>query len=110
MPAFFSRRSILVIPGLRARPAVITTTSEPRRDEKSVEPLTSTSTPVSAIFWEMSMASPSARPGTMSTRVTSSIPADATSSAACAPTLPAPRKPIMSVFATAPSGTSTRGQ
>ena len=95
IPAFFSRRSILVIPGFRASPAVITTTVDPRSDEKSVEPLTSTSTPVSAIFWEMSIASPSASPGTMSTRVTSSIAAEATSSAAWAPTRPAPRKPIM---------------
>ena len=84
---------------MRASPAVITTTFEPRSDEKSVEPLTSTSTPVSAIFWEMSIASPSASPGTMSTSVTSSIPAEATSSAAWAPTRPAPRKPIMCVRA-----------
>jgi hypothetical protein len=47
IPEFFARRSILVIPGFLARPAVTTTRSAPASAEKSAEPLTSTSMPAS---------------------------------------------------------------
>jgi hypothetical protein len=67
MPTFVFSRSIRSMPGFRAIPAVITTTSLPAISAKSVVPRMRTSYPRSGAAWRKSSALELARPLTTST-------------------------------------------
>src|SRR5260221_8633668 len=86
------RRSVRDIPGLRGKPAVITTTSAPFTATRSVAPVTCGALCQSGAASSMSSAFPCGMPSISgrSMSVTSASPRSAMYSAALAPTLPAP--------------------
>ena len=92
MRAFVPIRSSRDIPGLRAIPAVITTTSEFAESAKSLVPCIFTSRPSTGVASSKSSAFPFVLPssGAISTNTTSASCWLAAQWAAAAPTLPAP--------------------
>ena len=96
--AFVERRSSRLMPGLRAMPAVTTTTSLPAVSAQSVVPVSRASKPMIGAAWKRSRALPAGIPSVagMSRRTTSPSSAAAHQWAVVAPTLPAP---MMEIFA-----------
>src|SRR5262245_24191685 len=90
MSALALSRSVRDMPGLRAKPAVVTTTSAPFTPERSLLPSIRPPLCHSGAACCMSSDLPCGIPSTMSIKVTSAMPRSARNSAALAPTLPAP--------------------
>src|SRR6266498_387887 len=89
--ALVSSRSILLMPGLRGRPAVITHTSEPAVSWEPLLPTIRVANPSIGRDWFMSSASPCGSPSTMSVITTSSAsPFSAMRWTVVEPYLPAP--------------------
>ena len=87
-------RAARSMPGVRGRPAVMTTTSQPLTRSSVVPPRARVGEPVTPDACSMSRATDAARPGTMSIRrISSAIPLIAARWAVVAPTPPAPMKP-----------------
>ena len=90
MPAFVFNRSSRLMPGLRASPAVMITTSELSVSSYVFAPVMRTSKPSTGAASARSKALPCGTPSTISTRTTSPSSLAASQCAAVAPTLPAP--------------------
>src|SRR5262249_41183361 len=90
MSALALSRSVRDMPGLRGKPAVITTTSAPLTAARSLAPVTAPPLCHSGSACWVSSALPCGMPSTMSMSVTSASPRSAMNSAALAPTFPAP--------------------
>ena len=88
--AFVFSRSSRLMPGLRARPAVMITTSELSVSSYVFEPIIRTSKPSMGAASARSNPLPCGTPSTISTSTTSPSSFDASQCAAVAPTLPAP--------------------
>ena len=96
--AFVESRSSRLMPGLRAMPAVTTTTSLPAASAQSVVPVTLESKPTIGEAWNRSSALPAGMPSVagMSSSTMSPSSAAAHQWAVVAPTLPAP---MIAIFA-----------
>ena len=96
--AFVESRSSRLMPGLRAMPAVTTTTSLPAVSAQFVVPVSRESKPMIGDAWKRSSALPAGMPSVagMSSRTMSPSSALAHQWAVVAPTLPAP---MMEIFA-----------
>ena len=77
MSALAFKRSVRDMPGLRGKPAVITTTSEPATADRSLAPMSRPPRCHSGAACCRSSAFPCGMPSTMSTSVTSASPRSA---------------------------------
>src|SRR2546425_1021292 len=90
MPVLVSRNCSRVMPGLRAIPAMMTTTSEPAVSAYPLLPTTRTSHPATGRAWVRSSALPMGIFSITSTRTRSASSCDASQCAVVWPTIPAP--------------------
>ena len=105
--ALVESRSSRLMPGLRAMPAVTTTTSLPAVAAQSVVPVSRESKPMIGAAWKRSSALPAGIPSVagMSSSTTSPSSAAAVQWAVVAPTLPAP---MIEIFARRMKGSEGR--
>src|SRR3989442_826132 len=90
MPVLVSSTCSRVMPGLRAIPAMMTTTSEPAVSASPLLPTTRTSHPATGRAWVRSSALPMGIFSITSTRTRSASSCDASQCAVVWPTIPAP--------------------